>query len=110
MIAINDLTDNKTLLHLLKYDSIYGKYDGGVDAQMLAEKDPEKLPWEKLGVDIVLECTGHFRKLEDAQKHIKAGAKKVILSAPAKSDGIPGFVLGVNDKELDIKKHDVIDI
>jgi len=110
VVAINDLTDNETLLHLLKHDSIYGKYEGGINAQMLSEKDPEKLPWKKLGVDIVLECTGYFRKLEDAQKHIKAGAKKVILSAPAKSEEIPGFVLGVNDKDLDLKEYDVMDM
>ena len=110
IVAINDLTDNETLLHLLKYDSIYGKYDGSIDCEMLTEKDPENLPWKKLNVDIVLECTGHFRTLEDAQKHIKAGAKKVILSAPAKSEEIPGFVLGVNDKDLDLEKYDVMDM
>jgi glyceraldehyde 3-phosphate dehydrogenase len=72
--------------------------------------EPEKLPWKKLGVDIVLECTGHFRKLEDAQKHIKAGAKKVIISAPAKTDSIPGFILGVNENEYNQETDNIIDM
>lgn len=122
VVAINDLTDNETLAHLLKYDSIYGKYNKDVSYDeksitvgkekyiVFAEKDPTKLPWKDLGVDIVLECTGHFRKLEDAEKHIKAGAKKVILSAPGKTEGIPGFVLGVNDQDIDISKYDVMDM
>lgn len=109
IVAINDLTDNKTLAHLFKYDSAYGVFDGkvsfsddsilvnGKEIKTFSEKDPANLPWKDLGVDIVLECTGLFTDKESAQKHIKAGAKKVILSAPAKSDDIPGFVLGVND-------------
>lgn len=120
VVAINDLTDNKTLTYLLRHDSIYGAYSKKVDYDeksitvdgtkypVSAEKDPAKLDWK--GVDIVLECTGHFRKIEDAKKHIKAGAKKVILSAPGKSEGIPSFILGVNEGEYDPSKHDVFDM
>ena len=127
VVAINDLTNPQTLSHLLKYDSIYGSYkkpvsfledslliDGARDGnaiKVLAEKNPEKLPWRKLGIDIVLECTGLFRKYEDAKKHLKAGAKKVIISAPSKDpDMIPSFILGVNEDKLDIKKHDIFDM
>lgn len=122
VVAINDLADNKVLAHLLKYDSIYGRYDKEIDFDkesiviegkkftVFAEKNPEKLPWEKLGVDIVLECTGFFRQLEDAKKHIKAGAKKVIISAPGKDPEIPGFVLGVNEEKFDPKKDEVMDM
>jgi len=122
VVAINDLTDNKTLAHLLKYDSIYRALDNEVDftedsisvdgkkIKTLAEKDPEKLPWKELGVDIVLECTGLFTKADDARKHIKAGAKKVIMSAPAKEKETPGFVLGVNTDKFDIKDIDVMDM
>lgn len=108
VVAINDLTDNKTLEHLLRYDSIYGKYDGKIECEMLTEKDPEKLPWKKLGVDVVLECTGIFRDKEGASKHLKAGAKKVIISAPSKSDDIPSYILGINADEY--KGEDVIDM
>lgn len=120
IVAINDLTDNKTLAHLLKYDSVYGVYDKKVsytDKELivnnkkipcLAEKDPGNLPWKKLGVDVVIESTGVFNKLEDAQKHLKAGAEKVIISAPPKSDGIKTFVVGVNTSEYDPKKDQVI--
>jgi len=122
VVAINDLTDNKTLAHLLKYDSLYGKYEksvsftkesisiGGKKFKVFAEKDPEKLPWKKLGVDVVLECTGYFRDLEGAKKHIKAGAKKVIISAPGKDPGIPGFVLGVNEEKFDSQKDEIMDM
>jgi len=120
--AINDLTDNKTLAHLLKHDSVYREYKkeissteesisvGGKEFKVFAEMDPEKLPWEDLGIDIVLECTGHFRDLEGAQKHIKAGAKKVIISAPAKSEGIPSYVLGVNEDKFDAENDKIIDM
>ena len=108
MVAINDLTDNQTLAHLLKYDSNYGKYDKKIECSMLAEKDPEKLPWKDLGVDIVLECTGFFTDAEGAKKHIKAGAKKVIVSAPCKD--LPGFILGVNAETYDPKKDDAMDM
>lgn len=108
VVAINDLTDAPTLAHLLKYDSNYGRYDKNVAAEdgalivngksikILAEKDPAKLPWQDLGVDVVLECTGLFTKIDDAKKHLAAGAKKVILSAPSDSPEIPTYLLGVN--------------
>jgi len=120
VVAINDLTDNKTLAHLLKYDSNYGKYGKEISATensikvgkreipALAEKDPEKLPWKELKVDIVLECTGFFTDEVGARKHITAGAKKVIVSAPCKD--LPGFVLGVNEDTFDIDKVDVMDM
>lgn len=120
VVAINDLTDNKTLAHLLKYDSNYGVFNkdicfgddfisvDGKKYRTLAEKNPEKLPWKKIGVDVVLECTGLFVKKEDAEKHIKAGAKKVIISAPSEKD-IPGFVLGVNADGYD-SKIDIMDM
>lgn len=110
VVAINDLTDTKTLAHLLKYDSIYGKYEKKINCEMLAEKDPEKLPWKKLDVDIVLECTGLFTDLEGAKKHLKAGAKKVIISAPGKEKEIPGFVLGVNEEKFNPKKDKIMDM
>ena len=106
-VAINDLTDPKTLAYLLKYDSVHGKFPGTVKAgegiieingkqvKILAEKDPSKLPWGQLGVDVVVESTGRFTKVEDAQMHVKAGAKKVIISAPSKGDA-PSVVMGVN--------------
>ena len=120
IVAINDLTDNQTLAHLLKYDSNYGRYGKEISATedsimvgkkkylALAEKDPEKLPWKDLKVDIVLECTGFFADAEGARKHIKAGAKKVIISAPAKD--LPGFVLGVNADTYDVEKVDIMDM
>ena len=122
VVAVNDLTDTKTLSHLLKYDSNYGVFDKEVgfgkdfisvdskEYKVLAQPEPEKLPWKKLGVDIVLECTGFFRDEAGFKKHLKAGAKKVIISAPVKEKTIPGFVLGVNDDKLDIKNTDVMDM
>jgi glyceraldehyde-3-phosphate dehydrogenase type I len=110
VVAINDLTDNPTLEHLFKYDSVYGKYDKKIKAELLAEKDPEKLPWKKLGVDIVLECTGVFRDEKGASKHLKAGAKKVIISAPCKSSGVPTYILGVNADKYDSGKTDIMDM
>ncbi len=118
VVAINDLTDNETLAHLLKYDTVYGVYDKEVKAlkdgisvsgkkyKILAEKDPAKLPWKELGVDVVLECTGFFTKYEDAEKHIFAGARKVIISAPSKSKEVNTYVMGVNDNK--IKKNEKI--
>jgi glyceraldehyde 3-phosphate dehydrogenase len=118
IVAINDLTDTAVLAHLLKYDSAYGRYDrsvgyttdslvvAGEKYKVLAERDPAQLPWQELGVDIVLECTGRFRTRELAQLHLEAGAKKVILSAPAKSEGIKTIVLGVNQEK--VKKTDRI--
>ncbi len=112
IVAINDLTDNPTLAHLFKFDSAHGIFNGNVSANdssitingnainAYAEKDPTALPWGKLGVDIVLECTGRFTKQEDAAKHLQAGAKKVLISAPAKGSNIKTIVLGLNDSEL----------
>jgi glyceraldehyde 3-phosphate dehydrogenase len=118
-VAVNDITDNDTLAHLLKYDSILGPYPGtieqsddglvvdGKEIKVLAERDPAQLPWGDLGVDVVLESTGFFTNRDDAAKHLQAGAKKVIISAPAKNEDIT-IVLGVNDDQYDRDKHDVI--
>jgi glyceraldehyde 3-phosphate dehydrogenase len=115
LAAINDLVPPESLVYLLKYDSVYGRYekktetDGsditidGRKIKVLSEKDPANLPWKDLGIDIVFECTGIFTKKEDLEKHLKAGAKKVILSAPAKSDGIPTVVHGVNSAPEEAK-------
>lgn len=114
VVAFNDLTDTKTLAHLLKYDSVHGKFDGTVDVdgeyliindkkiRVYAERDPGNLPWGDLNVDIVAECTGIFRKREQMNKHIEAGAKKVLLSVPsAKAEDVDcTIVMGVNDHEL----------
>ena len=121
IVGINDLTDAKTLAHLLKYDSTHGKFPGEVSVDgsnivvdgekipVTAEKDPSKLNWGNLGVEIVMECTGFFRTKESASAHIKAGAKKVIISAPAKDhDGT--FIPGINCNQYDKSKHDVISI
>jgi len=123
VVAINDLTDPKTLAHLLKYDSLYGIYGKGVkftEKELLidgkkftiyAETDPANLPWEELGIDVVLECTGVFRDYEGAKKHLEAGVKKVIISAPSKDpDKVPSFILGVNEEKFDPKKWNVIDM
>ena len=119
-VAINDLTDTKTLAHLFKYDSAYGVFDGTVEAKedsiivngkeikVFSKKDPEELPWGKLNVDVVLECTGIFRDELGASKHIKAGAKKVIISAPAKEDTIPSYIMGINETEY--KGESIIDM
>jgi glyceraldehyde 3-phosphate dehydrogenase (phosphorylating) len=118
-VAVNDLTDTKTLAHLFKYDSVHRTYKGNVgvrngsivvdddEIKVLAEKDPSKLPWSDLGVDIVLESTGRFTNASDAKKHIDGGAKKVIISAPAKGEDIT-IVLGVNEKKYDPAKHTII--
>ena len=127
IVAVNDLTDPKTLAHLLRYDSVYGIYkksvkfaekelliDGtqqGKKVKILAETDPSKLPWKELGIDIVLECTGYFTDYEGAKKHLAAGAKKVIISAPSKNpEKIPSYVLGVNEEKFDNKKDKVMDM
>jgi glyceraldehyde 3-phosphate dehydrogenase len=119
IVAINDLTDTKTLAHLFTYDSVHGKYEGTVshdaDAitidgdviKVLKEKDPALLPWKELQVDIVLEATGRFTKADDARKHIAGGAKKVIISAPATGEDIT-IVLGVNHDRFDAKAHTII--
>jgi len=118
-VAVNDLTDTKTLAHLFKYDSVHRTYRGkvesndgtividGDDLKVFAEKDPAKLPWKDLGVDIVLESTGRFTDAESARKHITGGAKKVIISAPAKGEDIT-IVLGVNEGKYDAAKHTII--
>lgn len=115
VVAINDITDAKTLAHLLKYDSSYGNYDKRVSAgdhsiiintreiPVFAEREPAKLPWKKLGVDVVIESTGFFTNPEDARAHITAGAKKVVISAPAKGEGAKTIVLGVNEEAVDGK-------
>ena len=109
VVAINDITDARTLAHLLKHDSSYGAYDKKVSATdksiivntreipVFAKKEPVNLPWKKLGVDVVIECTGFFTKPEDAKAHITAGAKRVVISAPAKGEGAKTIVLGVNE-------------
>jgi glyceraldehyde 3-phosphate dehydrogenase len=118
-IAVNDLTDTKTLAHLFKYDSVHRTYDGDVTAgdgsitvdgdeiRILSEKDPAALPWKDLGVDIVLESTGRFTNAADARKHIAGGAKKVIISAPSKGEDIT-IVLGVNSDKYDNAKHHIV--
>ena len=107
--AINDLTDAKTLAHLLKYDSVYGKYEKTLATdKVLAEKDPSKLPWREMGIDVVLECTGLFTNFEGAKKHLEAGAKKVIISAPSKSPEVAHFVLGVNQEKYNQEKDEIV--
>jgi len=118
-VAVNDLTDAKTLAHLLKYDSTYGPYPGTVEAEgdalvvdgkplrVLAERDPANLPWGDLGVDVVIESTGFFTARDAAAKHIDGGAKKVIISAPAKGEDVT-VCLGVNFDKYDKSAHDVI--
>ena len=120
LVAINDLMDIKTLIHLLKYDSIYGKFKqkiiemeqgimiGNQKVRVFQESDPDNLSWKELGVDVVLECTGFFTEYQKAKKHINAGAKKVIISAPSKSKEIKMFVLGVNQAEFNFQKHNII--
>ncbi|MBX6330653.1 MAG: type I glyceraldehyde-3-phosphate dehydrogenase [Gemmatimonadaceae bacterium] len=118
-VAVNDLTDTRTLAHLFKYDSVHRTFRGDVshgdgticidgdELRVFSEKDPAALPWKELGVDIVLESTGRFTKAEDARKHVAAGAKKVIISAPAKGEDIT-IVLGVNADKYDPAKHTII--
>jgi glyceraldehyde 3-phosphate dehydrogenase len=119
LVAVNDLGDATTMAHLLKYDSIFGRFekevkvtdDGfsieGQDIRLTSEKDPSALPWGDLGVDIVIESTGLFTKRADAAKHIEGGAKKVIISAPAKDEDVT-IVMGVNDDDYDAAQHEVI--
>jgi glyceraldehyde 3-phosphate dehydrogenase len=119
IVAVNDLTDTKTLAHLLKYDSISGKLNAEVSVdgdsivvngkkiKVLAERDPAKLPWGELGVDIVIESTGFFTDADKARAHINAGAKKVLISAPATNEDAT-FVIGVNEKDYDPKNHHII--
>jgi glyceraldehyde 3-phosphate dehydrogenase len=119
VVAINDLTDPKTLAHLLKYDTLYGKFNGTVEAtensiivndkeiRIFAERDPKNIPWGLQGVDIVIESTGLFTDATKAKTHIEAGAKKVLISAPAKNEDIT-IVLGVNEDKYDAKTHNII--
>ncbi|NNF26326.1 MAG: type I glyceraldehyde-3-phosphate dehydrogenase [Gemmatimonadetes bacterium] len=118
-VAVNDLTDNGTLAHLLRYDSVHRAYPGTVELsddglvvdgdalRVFSERDPAKLPWDELGVDVVVESTGFFRSRELAAKHLEAGARKVIISAPAKGEDIT-IVMGVNHESYDPDGHDVI--
>lgn len=118
-VAVNDLTDTRTLAHLFKYDSVHRTYSGDVEAgkdsivvdgdeiRILSEKDPAALPWRDLGVDIVLESTGRFTNAADAKKHIDAGAKKVVISAPAKGEDIT-MVMGINSELYDPEKHHIV--
>lgn len=118
-VAVNDLTDTKTLAHLFTYDSVHRAYQGTVTAEsdaicvdgerirILSEKDPAKLPWKDLRVDLVLESTGRFTNAPDAKKHIEAGAKKVIISAPAKGEDLT-VVMGVNHDKYDAKSHNIL--
>ena len=127
VVAVNDLSQPEILAHLLRYDSLYGIYkktvkftknelliDGmstGKKVQILAEKDPANLPWKELGIDIILECTGNFTDYEGVKKHLTAGAKKVIISAPSKNpEKILSFVLGVNEEKFDVKSYDIFDM
>ncbi len=119
LVAVNDLTDAATLAHLLKYDSVHGRFPGNVAAldgtitvngntiRVLSERDPGSLPWKQLGVEIVLESTGLFTAREKAAAHLSAGAQKVVISAPAKQEDIT-IVMGVNHQKYDTKKHDVV--
>src|SRR6266700_4809227 len=119
VVGVNDLTDNATLAHLLKYDSILGRLPhevkasadeisvGGQTFKVLVERDPSKLPWGNLGADVVLESTGLFTDAEKAKAHIAGGAKKVIISAPAKDEDIT-IVMGVNDDKYDAANHEII--
>ena len=120
IVAVNDLTDSKTLGYLLKYDSVHGRYPGKVNVlkngdlsvdgkrvKVLSERDPAALPWEKLGVDVVIESTGFFRKRKDAAKHIEAGASKVIISAPSPDPDIM-IVMGVNETKYRKSRHHII--
>ena len=118
-VAVNDLTDTRTLAHLLKYDSVHGRFPGDVKAEkdalvvdgdtmrVLSEKDPSKLPWKDLGVDVVLESTGRFTDRDSAALHLAGGAKKVIISAPAKKEDVT-LVYGVNHQSYDSAKHHII--
>ncbi len=118
-VAVNDLTNAKTLAHLFKYDSTFGTFKGKVEAKddsitidgkeikVLSQKDPAELPWKELGVDIVIESTGRFTDAEKARAHMKAGAKKVVITAPAKGEALT-LVMGVNEDKYDSSKHDIV--
>ncbi|MBP2675121.1 MAG: gap [Deltaproteobacteria bacterium] len=119
IVAVNDITDAKTLAHLLQYDSVHGRFEetvsakenaivvAGKEVQVLAVKDPAELPWGKLGVEVVIESTGKFTDREGCEKHLKAGARRVIVSAPAKGEDAT-IVMGVNEKTFDPEKHRIL--
>jgi glyceraldehyde 3-phosphate dehydrogenase len=119
IVAVNDLTDTKTLAHLFRHDSTYGQFEGEIKTsgndlvinnkpiKVLSEKDPARLPWQNMNIDLVIESTGFFTDREDASKHITAGAKRVVISAPAKNPDIT-IVIGVNEDEYDPEKHKII--
>jgi len=119
-VAVNDLVDAKTLAHLFKWDSVHRAYKGEVRAEgeylvidgrkirVCSEKDPAKLPWKEMGVDIAIESTGLFRRREQAALHLEAGARKVIITAPARGGGVPTFVMGVNEASYNPSEHDVV--
>ena len=114
LVGVNDIASKEDIAYLIRYDTVYGKYHeqvkvddgnlviGGEKIAFLSERDPQDLPWEKLNVDLVFECTGFFTKTEDAEKHLKAGAKFVIVSGPTKSKDMPTIVYGVNDPGGDV--------
>ena len=118
-MAVNDLTEAETLAHLLKYDSVHGKFHGSVEAKegglvvngkeikVLAKRAPNELPWKDLGVDVVIESTGLFTKKEQAEVHLQAGAKKVVISAPAKGD-VATIVMGVNEETYNPETHHIL--
>jgi glyceraldehyde 3-phosphate dehydrogenase len=115
LVGVNDIASKENIAYLIRYDTVYGKYSeqvkvddgnlviGGEKIAFLSERDPQNLPWEKLNVDLVFECTGFFTKTEDAEKHLKAGAKFVIVSGPTKSKDMPTIVHGVNDPGGDVR-------
>jgi len=119
IVAVNDLTSPQILAHLLKYDSVHGRFPGDVSAtetgikvgketfEVLSERDPSKLPWQKLGVDVAIESTGFFTKRDDAARHLAAGAKRVLISAPSPDPDVM-IVMGVNDGQFDPEKHKII--
>jgi glyceraldehyde 3-phosphate dehydrogenase len=119
IVAINDLGNTEVLAHLLKYDSIYGRFDGeinvkndaievnGKDIRFYSKVNPSKLPWKEIGIDVVIESTGIFRDRDGSSKHLEAGAKKVIITAPGKNPDIT-IVLGVNEHLYDVDKHNII--
>ncbi len=121
VVAVNDLTSPTILSHLLKYDSVHGRFPadvaptetgikvGGKTLQVISEKDPAKLPWKQLGVDVVVESTGFFTKRDDAAKHVTAGARSVLISAPATDPDLT-VVMGVNDKQFDPAKHTIVSV
>jgi len=110
--AINDLADKETLLHLFKHDSVYGDFQVPnsriQDIKFFQEKDPANLPWKELDIDVALECSGVFTKIDGAKKHLEAGAKKVIISAPSDGEEVPTYLLGVNEEKYNSKKDNII--